>query len=196
MNLTDEPKLAPPGAGIPKFEIFFGGIFIRWRRLCGNREVFNAAFCRERDKIRALIESCDSASGAQRVLISRIRGIEDSSRYWSVWMTVDHLRIANVGMTRVIKSLGKGVVPPDKTSIAALKPSPEATIDVVAEYEKACDDLLEAVASIPNLKTRERYEHPWFGPFDASDWHSMAGGHMGIHRRQIEKILAGLSAQK
>jgi hypothetical protein len=54
--------------------------------------------------------------------------------------------------------------------------------------------VLASVTASPNLKTKTRFSHPWFGPLDASGWHAMAGSHMAIHRKQIERILQGLSA--
>lgn len=191
MNETIKPKLAPPGAGLPKFELFIGRTLFALHRMRGSRTFFNADFQREREAVRALVHSCDDSSGACRVLIARVPGLEDSSRYWSVWMTLDHLRIIHHGISRTIATLTKGVVPPGKASTAAVKPSPEASAAVVAEYEKSCDNLLATVAAIPNLKTTARFAHPWFGPLDASGWHAMAGTHLAIHRKQIERILSG-----
>lgn len=88
------------------------------------------------------------------MLIERVRGLEDSSRYWSVWMTLDHLRIMNSRLGKVITSLAKGVIPPGKASTANVKPNKEVASSVVAEYETACDQLLAAVADVQNLKTR------------------------------------------
>lgn len=65
----------------------------------------------------------------------------------------------------------------------------ERPADVVAAYEESCDALLATIASIPNLKTAVRFAHPWFGPMDAFGWHALAGGHMSIHRVQIERII-------
>ena len=87
-------------------------------------------------------------------------------------------------------------MPPGKASTATVKPSPAVTASVVAEYEESCDALLAAVAAAPNLTTAARFAHPWFGPLDAAGWHALAGGHMGIHRVQIERILKGLAAAK
>jgi len=193
MNEAAEPKLAPPGAGLPKVELFIARALFAFTRMRGNRDSFNARFQRERDIIRALIRSCDAESGARRVLIARVPGLEDSSRYWSVWMTLDHLRIIHNGLIRTINALAKGIVPPGKASTAAVKPSHDVTIAVVAEYEKSCDDLLAIVAAIPDLKTKARFAHPWFGSLDAAGWHAMAGTHLAIHRKQIERILNGLA---
>jgi hypothetical protein len=191
-----EPQLAPPGAGLPKVELFIARAMFAWRRWSGNRRAFNALFQQEREAIGALIRSCDAETGARRVLISRPRGLEDSSRYWSVWMTLDHLRIIHNALNRTIGSLAKGVVPAGTASTAAVKPRTQAASDIVPAYEKSCDDLLATVAAVSNLDTSLRYAHPWFGPLDAAGWHALAGGHMKIHRVQIERILQGITAAR
>ena len=195
MKETMEVQLAPPGAGLPKLELFIARIRFRRALQRGNRESFNAAFIRERDAIRELYESCDAATGSRRVLIKRLRGLEDSSRNWSVWMTLDHLRIVNRSIAGVITKLGQGVVPEGKVSTAAVKPSADVTASVVADYEASCDAVLAAVAATPNLKTSVRHVHPWFGPLDAFSWHALAAGHMRIHHGQIRRILETMRAQ-
>jgi len=190
--MNAEPKLEPPGAGLPRYELYVGRLLFAFRRWTGSRDAHNARFQQERESIRRLVRACDGDSAARRVLIERARGMEDSSRYWSVWMTLDHLRIVNQSFIRVIGALTKGEMPKGTASTATVKPSPEATAAVVAEYENGCDDLLAAVAAAGNLKTKLRYAHPWFGPLDAAGWHALSAGHMGIHRVQIERILEGL----
>ena len=196
MTANSETQLAPPGAGLPKVELLIGRLLFGLRRWSGNRDAFNAHFTREREAIRGLVRSVDAESAARRVLIRRARGMEDSSRHWSVWMTLDHLRIVNGAVTRIIDALTKGVVPDGVASTATVKPSPDVAAAVVAEYEDACDALLTTVAAAPDLQTAVRFAHPWFGPMDAAGWHALAGGHMGIHRVQIERILEGLPAAR
>jgi hypothetical protein len=192
MSTNQEPKLAPPGAGLPKVELVIARVLFAAQRMTGNRESFNARFQEERAAIRQLLEGIDADSASRRVLIARLPGLEDSSRYWSVWMTLEHLRIIHGGINRTISALAKGTVPAGKASTAAVKPSPNVTAAVVTEYEKSCDDLLATVAAIPNLKTSARFTHPWFGPLDAAGWHAMAPTHIAIHRQQIAAILKGL----
>lgn len=193
MNVTTAGTvLAPPGAGLPKIELFIARLLFAFRLRNGTRESFTAAFEEERLGILELAGSCDAESAARRVLIARVRGIEDSSRNWSVWMTLDHLRIVNGGITRTIDALAKGVVPPGKASTAAVKPSPDANATSVAAFEESCDAYLAKIAATPDLRTKARFPHPWFGPLDALGWHALAAGHMAIHRVQIERIIAGL----
>jgi hypothetical protein len=196
MTAENEPKLAPPGAGLPKVEHFIARVIFSITRMTGSRESFDAKFSRERDQIAAMVRSCTAESGARRVLIARPRGLEDSSRFWSVWMTLDHLRIVNGRMALVIASLAKGVVPPGRASTADVKPAVDVTDAVVEAYEKSCDDVLAAAANAPDLKSSVCFAHPWFGPLDAAGWHTLAGTHMAIHRVQLERILNGLATTK
>ncbi len=190
MMNNDEPKLAPPGAGLPKPELYVARALFALRRWTSSRTALTALFQRERAAIRRILLSCEGSAGARRVLIRRLPGLEDSSRYWSVWMTLDHLRIVHREMRRVIEALTGGVVPEGVASTAAVKPGVELSAGIVAEYEESCDALLAAVATPANLKTSLRFAHPWFGPLDAAGWHALSAVHLGIHRVQIERIVA------
>lgn len=106
-------------------------------------------------------------------------------------MTLDHLRITNHAMAHVISELGNGSQPRWEVSTAAVKPSENATASVVDEFEASGEALLAAVAATPDLKTRLRHVHPWFGAMNAFARHALAGAHMEIHRRQLEKIGRG-----
>ena len=181
--------LAAPWAGLPRPELWMVTLFFAVRRWTGSRQSFTDQFHRERGLIRNLIDACDDECLSRRVLIERPIGMEDSSRFWSVLMTLDHLRIVNGEFTRVVESLGKEVLPEGKASTAAVKPDPAVTTAIIAEYEDSCDAWLAATAAMPNLKTLIKFSHPWFGPMDGSGWHALAGMHMGIHRTQIERIL-------
>lgn len=193
MSTNPDPQLAPPGAGLPTLELWAARLLFALERMRGNREAFVAKFKQERAAIRALVDSCPEAQRGERVLITRLRGLEDSSRNWSVWMTLDHLRITNSALMRVVTELTQGRVPQRKASTAAVKPSATVTADVEAAYENSCDGVLAVLAEKQDLKTEQRFAHPWFGPLDALGWAAIAGTHMGIHRTQIQSILLGLS---
>jgi hypothetical protein len=192
MSDQSEPRLAPPGAGLPKVELFVARTLSRWRVWTGSRESFNADFERERVAISKLYRDCEAPFAERRLLINRLPGMEDSSRNWSVWMTLDHLRIVNRSIANIISKLAKENVPEGTASTAAVKPDPSADASIVAEYEASCDAVLAAAAAAPNLRTKARFAHPWFGPMDAFAWHGLAGDHMAIHRAQLERIIEGL----
>lgn len=198
MNQTPDPHppLAPPGAGIPTVERLVGGAIFAFNRWRGSRERFAAQFAVERAAIADLCRGRDGGLLKRRVLIPRLRGLEDSSRFWSVWMTLDHLRIVNGEIARVIEDLTNGRVPEGRVSTAAVKPSADVGPEVLPAHERACDRLVDVAASRPTLRTSVRHAHPWFGPLDAAGWHAMAAMHMGIHRAQIARILALSSADR
>lgn len=184
------PQLAPPGTGLPFPENLIARCLLGMKRLTGNSEQFTAHFIREREAIRRLIAPLDEAALSRRVLIRRPRGLEDSSRNWSVLMTLDHLRIVHHAFIGVIGTLAKEELPQTAASTAAVKPDSTVGMEVIGEYEASCDALLATLAAVKNFRTRARHIHPWFGPMDAHGWHALAGGHMSIHREQIVRILA------
>jgi DinB superfamily len=188
---TVPPKLAPPGAGLPKLELMVARLIFRLALRRSSRDKSAAAFSLHHREILRFANNFDAATLGQRVLIDRLRGLEDSSRYWSVFMTLDHLRIVNDAIADAITALVAGQVPPRAASTAAVKPDPAADGRVVATFEESCRNLAQCVAAAPDLHTRVKYAHPWFGPLDAASWHFLAGFHMNLHRRQIEAILAG-----
>ncbi len=191
MNADETPQLAPPGAGLPFPENLIARVLFGLKRATGNPRSFTARFIAERALIGGLIAGKDDDALSKRVLIARPPGLEDSSRYWSVWMTLDHLRIVHHAFIGVLESLAAGRVPEGEASTAAVKPDEQVTGAVVAEYEASCDALLDVIGRIRDFKTKVKYPHPWFGPMDAHGWLALSGGHMGIHRVQIERILKG-----
>jgi len=188
MPESTDPHLAAPGAGLPGPELFIARRLFALKRRFGTREGFSRQFESERAAIRDLVAAIPEELKSRRVLIPRLRGLEDSSRHWSVWMTLDHLRITNEAFAGVIATLAAGKIPPGKADTAAVKPPPGAGPGVEADYEAACDDLVAVVAGIADLKTALRFPHPWFGPLDAADWHALSATHLGIHRAHIAEI--------
>ncbi len=186
--MSNEPQLAAPGAGLPWVELFIGRFLFRRSLKQRSREDFELRFGREREAIRKRLGEVPAERRGERVLIPRVRGLEDSSRFWSAWMTLDHLRICNDAFAGVITALAAGRVPPGKASTADVKPSPTAGAESEEAFERSCDALITAAAAVPDLATKARYEHPWFGPLDAAGWHALGALHLGIHRGQIERI--------
>jgi len=187
------PKLAAPGAGLPGIELQIARVLFALRAWTHDRQRIDALFRRERALVAELVRSCPAGRAGERVLIPRPRGLEDSSRHWSVLMTLDHLRIVNLACASIIRELSEGRVPAGKASTADVKPSPDVTESVLAAYEASCDEVLAAVASAKDLDDPARFPHPWFGPMSARRWHVLAAVHLGLHRRQIEAILVRLA---
>jgi len=193
---TEQPTLhlAPPGAGLPKVELFFANLIFRWGLWRSDHDRAVSAFASLRREILTLTKDCSVEAGTRRVLIRRLPGLEDSSRFWSVFMTLDHLRIVNDEIARTVTLLLAGQVPSQPASTAAVKPQ-EVGPEVREAFAAACARLEAAVGDRTSLATATRHRHPWFGPLDARAWHFMAGFHMRLHRQQLERIRAGLTSR-
>ena len=192
VSSSDSPRLAPPGAGLPGPELFVARLLFAIRHRLSSRRAVEARIVAERTSIDALVHRCTPQQARQRVLIERPRGLEDSSRYWSVYMTLDHLRIVNASVAFTIRELLVGRVPSAVVSTAAVKPSADVDERVIPAFQASCENLLQAGQAAVTLTTKVRHPHPWFGPLDASAWKFLGGFHLGLHRGQIELILKGL----
>lgn len=184
-----QPELEPPGAGLPRVELFVARIGFRLMTMFVSRAGASRWFQTEADRILSLARSLPPTEATKRVLIPRIAGLEDSSRYWSVCMTLEHLVIINSGITWTIASLAAGVVPPGTVSTADVKPGPTADGSMIDRFETVVRDYLASLDRLADLRTKETRRHPWFGPLNALNWHRLAAFHQRLHRKQIESII-------
>ena len=186
------PNLAPPGAGLPFIELWIVRLWFFRNAHRFDRAVCEKGFAAERARIIELAHSVGPQKGRKQILIKRLRGIEDSSRFWSVFMTIEHLCIVNRGIIGIIQTLAAGGQPGKAVSTAAVKPSPSADVAIIDQFEILCSDFEKQISTIKDLNTSLKWPHPWFGPLNAAEWHFMAGMHMRLHRHQIEKIIENL----
>lgn len=191
---NDEPKvsLAPPGAGLPTVE---GWIF---RRLgmplisaLMSREAALAKFDREGRRALELARNVPPSRLSEPVLIDRITGIEDSSRHWSIAMTLQHLIIVGKGIRLTVKALNQGKVPDREVRIQDVKPDPATGPEILEAFASWLDSYPKGLLELP-WPDSPKLAHPWFGPMSADRWFKLNAIHNGIHRKQIEAIVAGL----
>jgi hypothetical protein len=195
---SSSPRLQPPGAGLPWWELLLIRHLV-FPRAC-RKLTWDAAaqrFQEEGARILVIWDALPAERLGERVLVRRLAGIEDSSRYWSAAMTVEHLNIVGAGIRQAISGLRRGEVPARAARIEDVKPRGEAApAEVRSAFVRLLADAAEAEAvesAIPR-GTGPRYAHPWFGPIDAYQWHCLLTLHQGIHRRQLEAIRDGLGA--
>lgn len=191
LDIKDEPKLDKPGAGLPFFEWVIAKYFIfpRVYKTTSNEDA-KRLFQIESGKILKIVENSDQDKLAKQVLIPRLRGLEDSSRYWSVAMAVEHLVIVGVGITDTILDLAKGVTSRKPVRIQDVKPDPGASaVKVKQEFELMTERFLSIPTECLDANPNARFLHPWFGPMNARQWYILAGRHQNVHRLQMEKIL-------
>ena len=188
-----QPKLQPPGNGLPKHELFFARILVGIKLRTTSYERASKIFADEAGRILDLVERLTPTDGERQILIKRLPGLEDSSRYWSIYMTLEHLRIVNSHSIAVITSLINGVKPAITPSTAAVKPQEGIAQSVVQEFRQVCEEFQNSFPESTPVNSQVTLAHPWFGELNARQWHFFAGFHMGLHRKQIEKIIEGLN---
>jgi hypothetical protein len=188
-----EPVLEKPGAGLPFHERLAARYFLMpyySKRTSWDESV--ARFEKEGNKILARLKALSKEQRTRRVLVDRIQGIEDSSRYWSVAMTVEHLMIVGEAASEGMVLLSQGKVPPGEVRIENVKPKgsldPMQLDDRYREFLVHYKRKLEEKIVDRNSKTK--LYHPWLGPMNVGQWNWLMGSHQAIHRKQIDLILA------
>lgn len=189
--MAETVTLAPPGAGIPLLH----RLAMRWRlrRLPRRMDEARALalFDQEATKLLALAKDLTPEQLARRVLVPPQRGLEDSSRYWSVAMVLEHLVIVGDAMAGFAVALSRGEIPPGRVAIAEVKPAgTQEALAAVAAFEAmlARVHALLATRHTP-LAAKPRYAHPWFGPLTAHQWMCLLALHQRVHRQQAEAIV-------
>jgi hypothetical protein len=105
MSSPSQPTLAPPGAGLPSLELLFSRFLLTAVRVTASRASALRRLTKEAQRIRQLVEPLDDTVGSRRVLVPRLLAIEDSSRFWSPFMVVEHLVIVDTNMFRIMTDL-------------------------------------------------------------------------------------------
>lgn len=196
MTVKQPPVLAPPGNGLPPVEAWV------------NRHVLFPLFCRATSWQKAVAEvsrigqhclSLLTRVGDEeretRVLIKRLPGLEDSSRYWSLGMVVEHLLITGEGMARTTEGLVAGA-PLHEVRIQDVKPQAVRSIsETIAAYEAFLAGYPKRMQDLPAQPEflLRRHPHPWFWPMNAHEWVCLNAMHHQIHQKQMDAILRGLA---
>jgi hypothetical protein len=191
------PSLDRPGAGLP----FFEALVVRyWVAPFQSRKA-------DRDKnlrLFALIngrvlKEADGVSANQRdvkVLVPRMRGIEDSSRYWCVNEVLEHLMIVGEGMRGLIVTLAQGKTSDSIVDTANFKPKGKyAGADARPDFKRFTAETTQTLKDMPIEDGGPTHLHPWMGPFNALQWTWLLAGHSGLHFAQLQAIKRGLKGR-
>lgn len=201
MTLPEDSRgqsaLEAPGAGLPWVELLVARYFL-FPRACRRLDWAAASrlFQEEGAKILAIWDALPAGRLEERILIRRVFGIEDSSRFWSAAMTVEHLNIVGGGVRRILALLRQGKIPRRPLRVEEVKPQGKLpAAQVRADFVRLLAEAERIDAMEPPIPpgTGPRCAHPWMGPVDAHQWHCFLPLHMQIHREQIEAIRRGLS---
>ena len=131
-----QKSLAPPGAGLPAFQalllryVLFP-IYCRMTAWLRPRATFQAAG----DRVTALAEPLSPEQLQQRVVVKAPLGIEDSSRYWSAEMVLEHLIEVGTLIATGIVELTQGEEVTVKADVVDVKPKGGKGEGVIEDFQ-------------------------------------------------------------
>jgi len=145
---------------------------------------------RQASRLLDLAEGLPAPLLERRVLVPRQIGLEDSSRFHSWTMVVEHLTIAGDGIAAILSALTHGIAPAGTVRVEDLKPAggigaPQAVERYRAMLRRLRDTILDDGA---DWNTGLRHAHPWFGPLGPGAWACFAPFHQAIHLKQARRI--------
>ncbi len=189
---TPEPRLAPPGAGVSALQRFVGKHVIlpyfrarlSWERALDLNE-------RQADRLLDLARGAGEELLARRVLVRPQIGLEDSSRFYSYAMVLEHLTIIGEQIAGVIVELSRGRTPPGELRPENLKPGGGMTAErSMSDYRSMVERFRRRIVEdVRDRNSATRFVHPWFGPLTAHAWLSFTPFHQTIHIKQARRIL-------
>ena len=184
-----QDSLAPPGMGIPWYQMLFLRYYIKpFIAAKANPEKSASYFNHISQKIFSEIKDLSDSQLETRVLVPKLRGLEDSSRFWSIAMTLDHIVIVGSKILEVIDSLESGKIPSEVANTAEVKPDskcdPKKSVAAFSKFVLVDFVKFGPPTSTANLK----YKHPWFDEMNSKQWYWLLGVHSKIHLNQIKLI--------
>jgi hypothetical protein len=190
-------KLDKPGAGVSTplrlFLTYYMKPFVAAK---SDWDENNRVFERRAGKVLALVAGLSDEQMNRRMLVKPVAGLEDSSRYWSASMVLEHLVIVGESIKGLTAALSQGIVPDTKVDTARAKPTgqytPEHNLSAFTHFAKNL--LPDTNRSVKDRASKATLQHPWFGPFTAHEWHWLQAVHLSIHLKQLRQIVAGLKA--
>jgi hypothetical protein len=129
----------------------------------------------------------------ERVLVPRLFGLEDNSRYYSVAMVIEHLLIVGKALQVRIPILSQGRKLEGHVKIEDVKPYTEIDAHIISEFQTFLSSYRKKLeANLGDIHIDNTSEHPWFGAFNPKQWSILGMVHQIVHRRQIEAIIKKL----
>jgi len=186
-----QARLQKPGAGVPWYQLLFLRLYIKpFVAAKGGWEKDKADFARINAKILKICDGLNNVELGRRILVPKQPGLEDSSRYWSAAMTLEHMVIVGHGIRDITISLSKGIVPGGAADTAAVKPqgamTPAESLDAFRNF--AARTMEEIDTALGDTDSTAVFKHPWFGDFNTRQWHWMLAMHSIVHLRQLREI--------
>jgi len=197
MSGTTQPVVGKPGAGLPPFERRLAQLALAVYSRTATRAAATRRFQGEAERLVQLASQLQESAARTRVLIRRVMGIEDNSRYWSASMVLEHLVIVDRGIAGIIEHICAGEEYPDEVLISQVKPHPDVGPEITPAFRASVDEFCQRIERIADLHSTAKHTHPWFGALDGWEWYCLGAAHHTIHRRHMQRIVqAFASGQK
>ena len=149
---------------------------------------------KEGEKILTLASSLEQEQLFKRILVPKLFGLEDNSRYYSVAMVLTHLLSVGNALQIRIPVLSTGEKLDGHVAIEDVKPYMQRDEEIVAHFQDFMGSYREKLEEgIEDIHIDNTSEHPWFGAFNPKEWSILGMVHHIVHRRQIEAIIKALS---
>jgi hypothetical protein len=188
--------LEPAGAGLPPMELLIAKTLqLPLAFATTSNAQAMKLFLQEARYHVDLVSKLSPEARDRRVLVPKLPLIEDSSRFWSAGMVLEHLIIAGERMGVIIQSLSGGKMPTGMASIADLKPPGKIGGEqIIEEYATFVDRFIKRMNNIePSVNKRNiTYAHPWYGPLGINQWICLSALHQKTHTKQLQAIRSRL----
>ncbi len=184
-------RLENAGDGLPKLDaIFLKNIGFPILKSVISWNSAMRFFEYQGDTILKLVKELDQDKLFQKVLIPKIFGIEDNSRYYSPAMVLWHLIYVGETLQNGIVDLSKNEKIDFTVKIENFKPFVEIDKNIVELYEDFLKNYRKFIeANIEDKYINNCHTHPWFGCLNPHQWLVMSSIHQMVHCRQIKQIL-------
>lgn len=194
-----QASLQKPGAGVPAHHRLLMRYIVR--PLVAGKSSWDKdseTFGRVAGRIIKDYESLSEEQRTKRVLVPPQFGLEDSSRYWSAAMLLEHMLIVTQGIASLVVPLSKGVVPDYEVEMARVKPKGQMSAqDALTKFRAySATAMAELDKAVGDRNAKPALLHPWFGPFTARQWHWLMTAHAVIHLNQLRAICWRLNPPK
>ena len=188
-----QSKLESAGNGLPKFEAFFiRHIGFPILKTIVSWNMGMTVFEYSGEKILTAVKKLDNDTLFKKVLIPKVFGIEDNSRYYSPAMVLWHLIYVGETIKEGIIGLSKGEKLYFTVKIANFKPFVKIGDNIVGEYEAFIKSYRnETEVNVKSKYLDNSHAHPWFGELNPHQWLIISAIHQFVHCRQMRKILLG-----
>lgn len=194
-----QASLQKPGAGVPVHHRLLMR-YIVGPLVAGKSswDKDSETFGRVAGRIIKDYESLSEDQRTKRVLVPPQFGLEDSSRYWSAAMLLEHMLIVTQGIASLVVPLSKGIVPDYEVEMARVKPKGQMSAQEALTKFRAysATAMAELDKAVGDRNAKAALLHPWFGPFTARQWHWLMTAHAVIHLNQLRAICWRLNPPK